>query len=322
MKKILVSLAAVCSAAVVSAVEVSEIAEKALTQVQPGTITMKGENGWLYSRNELSHLAAGPLAGGKVVEHSKCTRKNNADPIPGIADFNDHLKEIGVRLILLPVPPKADVAPFGGLGKGGAMVYLKPFYEELRAKGVEVLDLSGVFEKSEKNVYCKQDAHWNPEGIKLAVRELVKLMKLAKGKADFKVEDRKISIVGDLMLSLDRNAKPSEEITLHTVRGNVFAESSPVLLLGDSHTLIFSSGGDMLAERSGLGENLAAALGMPVERIAVKGSAAAAVRINLYRKAARNAAWIKGKKFVIWCFSAREFTESISGWPKIPVLKK
>ena len=32
--------------------------------------------------------------------------------------------------------------------------------------------------------------------------------------------------------------------------------------------------------------------------------------------------WIKGKKFVIWCFSAREFTESTSGWPKVPVLKK
>ena len=58
-----------------------------------------------------------------------------------------------------------------------------------------------------------------------------------------------------------------------------------------------------------------------VERIAVKGSAAA-VRTNLYRKAAKDAEWIKGKKFVIWCFSAREFTESTSGWPKVPVLKK
>ena len=31
---------------------------------------------------------------------------------------------------------------------------------------------------------------------------------------------------------------------------------------------------------------------------------------------------IKGKEFVIWCFSAREFTESTSGWPKVHVLKK
>ena len=323
MKKMIASLMMVLGvSAAVCAAEVSEIAEKALEKVQSGTITMKGENGWLYSRNELSHLAAGLLAGGKVVEHSKATKKDNADPIPGIADFNDQLKEIGVKLIVVPVPPKADAAPFGELKKGDAMVYLKPFYEELRAKGVEVLDLSGVFEKSEKPVYCKQDAHWNPEGIRLAVDELIKLMKLDKGDAKFETEDQKISIVGDLMLSLDKEAKPSEEITLHTVKGDVFADASPVLLLGDSHTLIFSSGGDMLAEKSGLGENLAAALAMPVERIAVKGSAAAAVRTNLYRKAAKDADWIKGKKFVIWCFSAREFTESTSGWPKVPVLKK
>ena len=54
----------------------------------------------------------------------------------------------------------------------------------------------------------------------------------------------------------------------------------------------------------------------------MKYSASAAVHTNLYRKAAKDADWIKGKKFVIWCFSAREFTESTSGWPKVPVLKK
>ena len=302
--------------------EVSEIAEKALTQVQPGTITMKGEDGWLYSRNELSHLAAGALAGGQVTEHSKSAKKNNADPIPASVDFNNQLKKIDVKLILVPVPPKADAAPFGELKKGDAMVYLKPFYKELREKGVEVMDLSSIFEKSEVPVYCKQDAHWNPEGIKLAVAELVKLMKLGKGDKKFEIENQKITIVGDLMRSLDKNAKPGEEITIHTVKGNVFSQSSPVLVLGDSHTLVFSTGGDMLAENSGFCENLAAVLSMPVERIAVKGSAASAVRVNLYRKAAKNASWIKGKKYVIWCFSAREFTESRSGWPKVPVLKK
>ena len=302
--------------------EVSEIAEKALTQVQPGTITMKGKDGWLYSRDEISHLAAGTLVGGKVTEHSKSAKKNNADPLPAIVDFNNQLEKIGVKLILVPVPPKADVAPFGGLKKGDAMVYLKPFYKELREKGVEVMDLSCAFEKSKVSVYCKQDAHWNPEGIKLAVAELVKFMKLGKGDRKFEIEDRKISIVGDLMRSLDENAKPGEEITIHTVKGNAFSQSSSVLVLGDSHTLVFSSGGDMLAENSGFCENLAAVLCIPVERIAVKGSAASTVRINLYRKASKNAAWIKGKKFVIWCFSAREFTESRSGWPRIPVLKK
>lgn len=69
-------------------------------------------------------------------------------------------------------------------------------------------------------------------------------------------------------------------------------------------------------------EHLAARLEMPVDRIGVKGSAATAVRINLYRKAVRKPQWLGNKKFVIYCFSCREFTESASGWVKVPVDKK
>ena len=82
------------------------------------------------------------------------------------------------------------------------------------------------------------------------------------------------------------------------------------------------SRGDMLAENAGLAEYLASELRMPVDRIGVKGSALTVVRTNLYRKTAKDAAWIKNKKVVIWCFSAREFTESISGWGVVPVTKK
>ena len=58
MKKMFASLLMVLGvSAAVCAAEVSEIAEKALEKVQAGTITMKGEDGWLYSRNELSHLS-------------------------------------------------------------------------------------------------------------------------------------------------------------------------------------------------------------------------------------------------------------------------
>ena len=92
-------------------------------------------------------------------------------------------------------------------------------------------------------------------------------------------------------------------------------------MIGDSHTLVFSTGSDMLAEHGGLAEQLALKLKMPVDRIGVKGSAATAVRINLYRQAARDPQWLQNKKFVIYCFSCREFTESTSGWAKIPIAK-
>ena len=114
----------------------------------------------------------------------------------------------------------------------------------------------------------------------------------------------------------------TEEITMDTVPQTAIDANSPVLLIGDSHTLIFSVGADMLAENAGLAETLAAKLNTPIDRIGVRGSAATAVRINLFRKAAKDPAWLKNKKYVIYCFSCREFTEAISGWAKIPVLKK
>jgi alginate O-acetyltransferase complex protein AlgJ len=304
------------------AADVAGIAERAMEQVPDGTITFKGQNGWLYSKNELSHLAAGELAGGKIVEHSKATQAATADPVPAMAAFNGELADMGIKLIVVPVPPKCAVVPFEGLEQGDAMVYLRPFYDELRAKGIEVLDLYDDFTASPDPVYCKQDAHWNPTGIDLAAKRLAELSGLAPGGAAFGKEDETITIAGDLMLSLDPAAQPGETLFITRYSGNLIDETSPVLLLGDSHTLVFSSGGDMLAENAGLAECLAAALGMPVDRIGVKGSASTVVRMNLYRKAARDPAWIANKKLVVWCFSCREFTESTSGWLVVPVTRK
>ena len=306
----------------VAGADVAGIAKNALEQVPEGTIAFAGENGWLYSKNELEHLAAGELANGKIVEHSKATQAATADPIPAMAAFNDELAAEGIKLIVVPVPPKCAVVPFEGLEQGDAMTYLRPFYGELRAKGIEVLDLYDDFTASEEPVYCKQDAHWNPTGIKLAAEKVAGLAGLEPGNEEYTEEDETITIAGDLMLSLDKSAQPSEELAATRYEGRLIDESSPVLLLGDSHTLVFSTGGDMLAENAGLAECLAAKLRMPVDRIGVKGSASTVVRTTLFRKAAKDPAWLENKKIVVWCFSVREFTESTSGWLVVPVRRK
>lgn len=299
--------------------DVAAFAREQLVKVEPGTITLKGSDGWLYSRNELEHLSKGQLAGGAVARVAK--EKKHPDPIPAITAFHDALKQQNIRLIVVPVPPKLALQPLAPLKVGDAMTYLKPFYDELRAKGVEVLDLSNDFAKAGVPVFCRQDAHWNPAGIALAARRAAQQVGL-KGDADFKATEKTVTIVGDLMASLDKNAAPSEKLTVREIDGKTFDESSPVLLLSDSHGLVFSTGGDMLASNAGFGEQLAYELKMPVDRIAVKGSAATAVRINLYRKATRNPEWLEHKKFVIWLFTCREFTESPNGWMIVPILKK
>lgn len=325
MKKTMIALLAAVAVSVAgraAGADVAGIAKNALEQVPAGTIAYRGQDGWLYSKNELEHLAAGELADGKITEHSKALSAATRDPIPAMAAFNEELAADGIKLVVVPVPPKSAVVPFEGLERGDAMVYLRPFYEELRAKGIEILDLHDVFAASETPVYCKQDAHWNPTGIRLAAKQIAGLAGLEPGNAVFEGTAETVAIVGDLMASLDKAAQPTEELAATRYEGDLIDETSPVLLLGDSHTLVFSTGGDMLAENAGLAECLAAELGMPVDRIGVKGSASTVVRTTLFRKAAKDDAWIRNKKVVVWCFAAREFTESTSGWLVVPVRRK
>ena len=318
MKKIHAVALSVLTVTASFAADVAAVARELAAKAAPGTITYKAENGWLYSKNELAHLAKGELAKGRVKTVSAA--KRNQDPIPALVKFNEGLKALGIKLIVVPVPPKAAVVPFPGLEKGDAMKYLKPFYDELRAKGIEVLDLSDAFVEAGEKTYCRTDAHWSPLGIQIAAAELAKLIPF-RGREEFPLSAPMLTVSGDLAKSLDPNKPEQEQIAFTAVGGKTIDENSPVLIIGDSHTLVFSTGGDMLAKAGGLAEHLALKLKMPVDRIGVKGSAATAVRINLFRKGRKNPAWLKGKKFVIYCFSCREFTESTSGWAPIPVMK-
>ena len=94
--------------------------------------------------------------------------------------------------------------------------------------------------------------------------------------------------------------------------------ASPIVLLGDSHNLVFHAGGDMHATGAGLPDQLAFELGTPVDLVAVRGAASTAARVNLLRRAQRDPAYWDGKRMVVWCFAARELTEG-DGWPVVPI---
>lgn len=305
-----------------SATEVAEVAKKMLPQVKENTITYRADNGWFYSKNELQHLSAGPLINGQVVKVSKATKGKNADPIPAIVNFNDQLKALGIHLIVVPVPPKLAVYPIAGLKVGEAAKYVQDFDKELIAKGVDVLDLTpDLIAMRKQGVFCHTDSHWSPTGIVLAAGKLAAKIGL-KGNSQFTATEKDIKIAGDLQVSSDRNAQPDEVVRIRVIKGKVFADYSPVLLLGDSHTLVFSAGADMLAKDAGLAEQLAYELQLPIDRIAVKGSASTSARVSLYRKVIKKPEWLKNKKFVVWVFTCREFTESTNGWAKVPVQRK
>ncbi len=82
--------------------------------------------------------------------------------------------------------------------------------------------------------------------------------------------------------------------------------------------LSFNAGGDMHAEGAGFADQLALELGFAVDLVGVRGSGATAARINLLRRARQTPDYWSNKKLVIWCFAARELTES-DGWRNVPI---
>jgi hypothetical protein len=89
-----------------------------------------------------------------------------------------------------------------------------------------------------------------------------------------------------------------------------------LLIIGDSHTLVFH---DFLAEKSGLLDQIAYETGFAPDLIGTRGSGSTSVRISLYRRARKDPGYLARKKMIVWCFAAREFTESDQGWDKVPV---
>ncbi|MEI7902364.1 MAG: hypothetical protein WCK89_19105, partial [bacterium] len=286
-------------------------------------MAVPGSDGWLFLRSELRHISVGAFWGEAARKVSKATSPDNADPLPAILDFNEQLKAQGIELILAPVPCKALVYPEkldGAAAAGRLDAVHQQFFKLLGDKGVKVLDIAETFlkEKSKPGsplLYCKTDTHWSPYACEVTARQIRELLGAPawlKGKPDvFKTKPDTRRITGDLT-----DGKGSEELPVRAVEapgGTLEDKASPVILLGDSHTLVFHAGAELHGTGAGLADQLAAELGIPVDVIGVCGSGATPARRNLIRRAKTDPAYLAGKKVVIWCFAAREFTES-TGW--------
>jgi len=308
-------------------------------------MAVTGADGWLFLNNELRHLGAGPFWGEAAAKVSMA-KPEHADPLPAILDFKQQLDAHGIELILVPVPPKAVIfpdkisdavkAPTEGKPPARLDAAHQAFYTLLRDKGINVLDLTDDFlahrVSDDGPIYCRQDTHWSGLACNHAAKrisEQIRTRDWYEGitRTAFKQEVVSLSITGDLWASLDEAARPEKEnLTLRkiTTEGGDLVNpdpESPVILMGDSHNLVFHAGGDMHVSGCGLADQLAFELGFAVDLHAVRGSGATPARINLYRAASSTPDYLPKKKVVVWCFTAREFTES-QGWRLVPVIKK
>jgi hypothetical protein len=315
-----------------------ELAAKVQVSEKKNAAACAETDGWLFFAAEFRLLSLGRFWGDEASKVSRSHKPELADPIPAIVDFQKQLKARGIDLLVVPVPPKAAIYPekissaFNARTDDAAPL-LHRFYDELRAAGVDVLDLTPLFNQNRDDkragVFCKTDSHWSGLGCVLAaqaIAENVRRKLPAAPRNEFVTEWKDVQINGDLvgLLPPDAHKPGSEKIAVRyvTAKGTGAAvapdPNSPLLLLGDSHTLVFH---DFLAERAGLADQLAVELGFAPDVIGTRGSGATPVRITLYRHSLKNPEYLAKKKIVVWCFAAREFTEATEGWARVPIAK-
>lgn len=331
---LIVGLASLADAAPVDNEFLEACRTQAALAFSNGTSVVEGRDGWLFFAPELRHLGAGCFWGEAAKTTGQATREDARDPLPAILDFQQALKAKGITLILVPVPPKAvvhsnllpdNVTPSPGERQDP---YHQEFYQLLRNHGVTVLDLTDSFRQWGANrqgpPYCRQDTHWSGVACVEAARQIAELAApaLTDLKSElFSAEWRTIEVTGDLWSLRGKPDLAKEVIPVRVVTDSRTDPESPVILLGDSHTLIFHAGGDMQTRGAGLADQLALELGIPVDLIGVRGSGATPARINLFRRAQNNPSYWNKKRVVVWVFAAREFTES-DGWRILPIEAK
>ncbi len=325
-------------------------AEEKQQPVIQGGLNPESKRPWLFFTAELRSAFSGPFWGDKAAAASRSSNPKFADPLPPIRDFHKQLKQAGIELWIVPVPAKVAVYPRQCAPKLPPMPLGTPdpgrtksridqshadFYKLLGNEGITVIDLTDEFRGPQGDVnnlprFCLTDSHWSGAGVRLAATTIGGKVKKADWyltipKLKFQTEPLSVEITGDLATLFNEKNPPREKLDLTRVFQMVDGKpvsvaddpNSPILLLGDSHTLVFHDP-TMYAEGCGLADHLAEQLGFAMDVIGVRGSGANAARLNWRRREDP----LIGKKLVIWCFSMREFTENTDGWRAIPIAKR
>lgn len=291
-----------------------------------------GKDDWIFLTSELRHLGRDPFWG----EHAA---SEATDPHFSIVDLHKKCEEMNIKLILCPAPPRAAIYPDKILadGKKGQRVdaNLQAFYEALRKDGVTVVDVTEAFiaaretEATEGVVVCEQDTHWSPRGLQIAaaaVAEEIGDMEWATPvQEDFHVgEPEELVYLGDLVERVEGHELTKTKSSIIRVSddkgGNTpltFDNDSPVILLSDSHGLVFSVGDDMHSTGAGFGEMLSAEIGIKIDRISRRGSGDQ-VRRDLARRFLMKPQDAAKKQVLIYTFAARTLTEK-TNWKVVPL---
>lgn len=325
-----------------------DFAAEAAKRVSDEQPNVQGDDpAWFFLGNELRQVGHGAFweTGWSGTETGGTKLDTGIDPTPSMVEFHKLLEARGVELIVVPIPAKASIYP-GKLASGfapGAATALTPYLAKMKEQGLNVIDLEPIMLKHRadnpgEKLWCEQDAHYSPRAIEI-IAELLKQEIAGKDwyAAAEKVEltrsePKELKIEGDQIVGSPWAGKvPKEALTVRYVGtgpagGGALDPvepdvNSPILLVGDSHTLVFQEGASsgMHCQGAGLLDQLAFELQVIPDHVGVRGSGLMQARRNLFQKAAANPGYWDNKKLVIWVFSVREFTQSFDRIISIPI---
>ena len=285
---------------------------------------MIGKDGWLFHRPSFDLLTH------KVGKPGKDFNGPQA-AIEAIADLSIALNERGIKLVVMPTWPKTAGQPeqLGASASHKNQIEKPAWFDawsaEVQKTGAYLHDPADSILKSKSAqngiAYLRTDSHWNPVTMMTCARDLADAVVaknwITRGAESSLMVERKITNEGDLarMLRLPQGSFTTEQTTISEVRTQskerwLPSRQSPVLLMGDSYSNIFSLKSMGWGEDAGFSEHLGARLGFPIDCILRNGDGASATRAELSAELARGRDRLEGKKLVIWQFSA---TELIAG---------
>jgi alginate O-acetyltransferase complex protein AlgJ len=306
-----------------------------------------GRDGWLFYRPGVDYVTGpGFLEPWRLHQRSRYFKDATAassiqpDPRRAILAFRDQCAAAGAELVLLPIPDKAMLQPWQLSSRVEADAEMptpnNPSYEgmvqELRAAGVEVLDLVPDHIEPGEPHFLKQDTHWTPQWLDDLASRLADRLRPWIGNISvyqLRTKNIEVSRVGDLvdMLRLPAGQKlfPSQTVTIQPVldaSGQIIRPdpAAPVLLLGDSFTNIYSAEPMGWGSGAGLAERLSWHLGRPIDWLARNDAGAYATRQILAEEMARGRDRLAGKKVIVWQFAMREL--AVGDWKLIAIDSK
>jgi alginate O-acetyltransferase complex protein AlgJ len=299
-----------------------------------------GRDGWLFYRPDVDALALG-------------RRADAGNPAEGLAVWAADLAERGVRLVFLPLPGKAAIHPEELAVRGGV------FAAPLVPRGLENLsaDVVAAWEKEARKrsldttpalvvldpapllwarkavgaQFLRTDSHWTPDAMAAVANETATTVAGMLGLPLPAVAvDRQEEIrgFGDTAAMMELPAaspfREEQSVIVTPVRradGSAWQpdRSSPVLVVGDSYTNIYSSADLGWGASAGFAEQLSRRLGFDVDRLSRNDAGARSAREMVMTEAAKNPDWLAGKKVIVWPLAMREVAAgdwSAVHWPE------